>query len=462
MGRYQTALLPQHCNLVDLKVRERSMDQNNRADRNWGLLIQNLVDGFLVLSESNQILFANQAFSDYFESAPKEIIGKSLVDLLNAKDENASKDWQVILQRALSEPNSPEHFLNLKTPEISRLFSISTTLYQPSSGQSYLVSIWREVRERYSDSPSQPTQSKADSYQNALTKIAAGLRETGELTDYQAQLEELVRMRTEELREQYKEMEVEIAVRKKAEQAEREQRTMAEALEKTAAILTSTLDLDQVLDSILVTLENVIPHDSANIMLVDENTYSATVARYKKNPKINSAQKPPVDEFPIFETPTLFTMYHTKQPYVISDVSEDSSWIEQIGSDWIRSYIAAPILFGEEVLGFLNLVSDTVNFYSQPDGERLLAFANHASIAIRNARLFDQAGEVATLQERQRLATDIHDAVSQTLISADVVAENLPRIMEHDPEQGKAGVIKIRKLIQSALAKILEFTRTSP
>lgn len=437
------------------------MSQDNRADRNWGILIQDLVDGFLVLSESNQILFANQAFCHYFESSPKEVIGKNLVDLLDSVDENASKDWQVIRQRTLSESDSPEHFLNFKSPKKSRLFSISTTHYHPSSGQGYLVSIWREVRERYTESPSQPTQSDADSYQNALTKIAAGLRETGELTDYQAQLEELVRMRTEELRQQYKEIEVEIAVRKKAEQAEREQRTMAEALEKTAAILTSTLDLDQVLDSILVTLENVIPHDSANIMLVDENTYSASVARYKKNPKINAAQKPPIDEFPIFETPTLFTMYHTKQPYVISDVSTDSSWIEQIGSDWIRSYIAAPILFGDEVLGFLNLVSDTVNFYSQPDGERLLAFANHASIAIRNARLYDQAGEVATLQERQRLATDIHDAVSQTLISADVIAENLPQLWEVNPEQGEAGLTKIRNLIQSALSKLLDFTRTS-
>ena len=437
------------------------MDQNTRAEKNWGALIQSLVDGFLVLSESNNILFANQAFSHYFESSPKEIIGKNLVDLLNSKDENASKDWKVILQRALSEPNSPEHFLNFKTPNKSRLFSISTTQYQLTPGQSYLVSIWREVGERYTESPSQPSQSNADAYQDALTKIAAGLRETGELTDYQAQLEELVRMRTEELRQQYNEIEIEIAVRKKAEQAEREQRTMAEALEKTAAILTSTLDLDQVLDSILVTLENVIPHDSANIMLVDENTYTASVARYKKNPKINAAQKPPIDEFPIFETPTLFTMYHTKQPYVISDVSEDSSWIEQIGSDWIRSYIAAPILFGDEVLGFLNLVSDTVNFYSLPDGERLLAFANHASIAIRNARLFDQAGEVATLQERQGLATDIHDAVSQTLISVDVVAENLPQLWENDPEQGKAGITKIRNLIQSAITKLLEFTRTS-
>ncbi len=437
------------------------MDQSNRADRNWGTLIQNLVDGFLVLSESNNILFANQAFCHFFESSPKELIGKNLVDLLNSKDENASKDWQVILQRALSEPDATEHFLNFKAPGKSVLFSISTTHYHPSSSQSYLVSIWREVRGRYTETSSPGTQSNADSYQNALTKIAAGLRETGELTDYQAQLEELVRMRTEELRQQYKEIEVEIAVRKKAEQAEREQRTMAEALEKTAAILNSTLDLDQVLDSILVTLENVIPHDSANIMLVNEDTYSASVARYKKNPKINVAQEPPIDEFPIFETPTLFTMYHTKQPYVISDVSEDSSWIEQIGSDWIRSYIAAPILFGDDVLGFLNLVSDTVNFYSQPDGERLLAFANHASIAIRNARLFDQAGNVAILQERQRLANDIHDAVSQTLISADVVAENLPQLWEHDPEQGKAGLTKIRELIQSALAKILDFTRTS-
>jgi signal transduction histidine kinase len=296
--------------------------------------------------------------------------------------------------------------------------------------------------------------SNANLYEEARRKISEGMKVTGQLSNYQVQLEEIVRKRTEELRQQYQEIEKEVTERKRAVLAEREQRTLAVALEKSASILNSTLDLDEVLDSMLLALENVIPHDSANIMLIDSERNIATVARYKGNPKEKSVEAPPTSNFPIYETPTLFSMYQNKLPFVIKDVKTDSSWIAQIGSDWIRSYLAAPILFGDEVLGFLNLVSDTKNFYSQEDAGRLQAFANHASIAIRNARLYDQAGDVAVLEERQRLARDMHDAVSQTLFTANVIAEALPLQWERDPMKGKEGLTKIKQLIQGALAEM--------
>jgi PAS domain S-box-containing protein len=291
-------------------------------------------------------------------------------------------------------------------------------------------------------------------YQQALAEISEGKVVTGELSTTKRQLEEIVRKRTQELREQYQEIEKEVAERKKAELAEREQRTLAQALEETSSILTSTLDLDEVLDSILMTLGNVIPHDSANIMLIDEKENVASVARYKGNPKYEVTEKPTTSHFPIFETPTLKTMYQTRRPFVIPDVKSDSTWIDQIGSGWIGSYMATPILFGDEVLGFLNLVSDTPNFYSQAVAERLQAFANHASVAIRNARLFDQAMELAALEERQRLAREMHDAVSQTLFTANVIAEALPLQWERNPQKGVEGLQTIRRLIRGALAEV--------
>ena len=60
-----------------------------------------------------------------------------------------------------------------------------------------------------------------------------------------------------------------ISERKRAESAERNQRLLAEALRDTAALLTSTLDLDEVFDRILTNID-VVPHDAANIMLIDE------------------------------------------------------------------------------------------------------------------------------------------------------------------------------------------------
>jgi len=116
--------------------------------------------------------------------------------------------------------------------------------------------------------------------------------------------------------------------------------------------------------------------------------------------------------------------------------------------------MAAPITFGDNVLGFLNIVSNSPNFYTQPIGERLQAFANHASIAIRNARLFEQAHDLAVLEERQRIARNMHDAVSQTLFTANVVAEALPAQWDRDPHKGMEGLETIRRLVRGALAEM--------
>ena len=80
----------------------------------------------------------------------------------------------------------------------------------------------------------------------------------------------------------------------------------------------------------------------------------------------------------------------------------------------------------ERLIGIVRIDSDQPHFYSERDAQLALAFANQAAAAIENARLYDQARDLATLEERQRLARELHDAVTQTLFSASLIAEALP------------------------------------
>jgi len=67
----------------------------------------------------------------------------------------------------------------------------------------------------------------------------------------------------------------------------------------------------------------------------------------------------------------------------------------------------------------------------QPDPRQVdlaLAFASQAAVAIENVRLYERAQALAALEERQRLARDLHDAVSQTFFSASLIAEVLPAV----------------------------------
>jgi signal transduction histidine kinase len=82
------------------------------------------------------------------------------------------------------------------------------------------------------------------------------------------------------------------------------------------------------------------------------------------------------------------------------------------------------------------------------------ALAQRAALAIQNAQLYEQAQELAVVEERQRLARDLHDAVTQTLFSTSLIAEVLPRIWERNPEEGQRRLGEVRELTRGALAEM--------
>ena len=75
-------------------------------------------------------------------------------------------------------------------------------------------------------------------------------------------------------------------------------------------------------------------------------------------------------------------------------------------------------------------------------------------MAIENARIYEQAAELAALEERQRLARELHDAVTQTLFSASLAAEVLPRLWERNREAGLRCLSEVRQLTRGALAEM--------
>jgi signal transduction histidine kinase len=83
-----------------------------------------------------------------------------------------------------------------------------------------------------------------------------------------------------------------------------------------------------------------------------------------------------------------------------------------------------------------------------------LAFAQQAAIAIENARLYEQAQTLAILEERQRLARELHDAVTQTLFAGSLIADVLPRLWERDPAEGRRRLAELRELARGALAEM--------
>ena len=205
---------------------------------------------------------------------------------------------------------------------------------------------------------------------------------------------------------------------KQAEAAEHEQRTLAEALRDTAAAMVSSLDPDVVLSRILDNLGKVVPHDAANIGLIDGRQVRIHSWRGYDGKIANQALHLSMPlEFTSFQQ-----MQVSGQPILISDVEQDSDWVCTPETEWVKSYVGVPIRAHGEVVGFLNLDSDIPSFFNTDHVERLQAFADQAAIAIENAQLYDtirkHAAELQTRVEQRTTELERERAQLQAILDA--------------------------------------------
>jgi signal transduction histidine kinase len=182
-------------------------------------------------------------------------------------------------------------------------------------------------------------------------------------------------------------------------EAERAQRRLSEALEEAAAAVSSTLELEQVLDRILEQVERVVAGDSFNIMLIRDEY--AHVVRWRGYQKVGVEDRISTYSMRLSDYPTLSRMSRTGRSMVVPDTAAEDDWVLQEGWEWLRSYIAAPIQVGGTTVGFLNVDSVNPAQFSLDDARRLETFASHAATAIENARLYERLRDHAeTLGER--------------------------------------------------------------
>ncbi|MCB0255054.1 MAG: GAF domain-containing protein [Anaerolineae bacterium] len=143
----------------------------------------------------------------------------------------------------------------------------------------------------------------------------------------------------------------------------------------------------------------------------------------------------------------------TGQAIVVSDVRLDDRYVRMEGTAAL-SEIVVPILVKGRVIGVLDVQSRRVDAFDETDLQVLQSLAHQTGAAIENTQLYEQAQQAAVLEERSRLARDLHDAVTQTLFSASLLAEVLPATWEMDQARGRELLQELRQLSRGALAEM--------
>jgi PAS domain S-box-containing protein len=148
-------------------------------------------------------------------------------------------------------------------------------------------------------------------------------------------------------------------------------------------------------------------------------------------------------------------LLRTNGPIVLEDARTDQRIPQRtFRREQICALLHVPIQVHGEVFGAVGVNYSQPRRFSESDERLLEALAARASVAIENAREYQDAQFAATMHERQRLARDLHDAVSQTLFAAGLNARVLPHVWRADPDEGARCLAELQQLTWGALAEM--------
>ncbi|MEU3986223.1 GAF domain-containing sensor histidine kinase [Streptomyces sp. NPDC026672] len=157
----------------------------------------------------------------------------------------------------------------------------------------------------------------------------------------------------------------------------------------------------------------------------------------------------------------LAAMLHQDRPERLADVRRDprfEGW--PAAHPEMSDFLGLPIRDGDEVIGALFLANKNCRKpaggcgFTEEDEELLSILAQHAAIALTNARLYERSRELTIAEERSRLAHELHDAVSQKLFSLRLTAQAAAALIDRDPSRAKGELQQVTRLAAEAVDEL--------
>ncbi len=197
--------------------------------------------------------------------------------------------------------------------------------------------------------------------------------------------------------------------RRETEQRAHELATVAQI----SAIISSILDEDMLLDKVAEVTRVSFPDYRILIyMLVNQTTLMRISAQQQGSRPLTAASY----RLSLSQTDSLIAAAaRTRQTLAVDDITASSTYKLLPLMPDARAEMAIPMLAGDEVVGVVDVQAPVVGRFSGPDARVIKTLVEMIAVAIQNARLYQQARQLAVAEERNRLARELHDSVSQAL-----------------------------------------------
>ena len=208
------------------------------------------------------------------------------------------------------------------------------------------------------------------------------------------------------LKESYSNLEQKVEERTRAERRRAEQ---LRAINEVGRKISSILSLDELLPYVADLLRDSFNYYNINIFLLDPESEQlvlrAGAGGYKGAVPIGSTVK--VSEG------IVGWVVQTGEPLLANDVAKEPKYlfVEELADT--RSELAVPIKLGAETLGVLDLESAELDAFDETDLSTAQTLSDQVAIAIENARLYQETRQMAVIEERNRMAREIHDTLAQ-------------------------------------------------
>lgn len=235
--------------------------------------------------------------------------------------------------------------------------------------------------------------------------------------------------------------------------AEQLRHKQAEALRKGALALTEALGPDDVLRRIVEQATDLMESPMCAIFEYDQETNALVIRSTGDRRRSPRPQDPSIP----FGRHIVESAISERHAVCVPDVyAPDARRQYNLDGEALpfRSALAAPLLVKGHAYGGIVVFYPELRNFRADEVQLIDIFADQAALALEHARLVDQSRDLAALEERQRIARDLHDSVSQTLFSLNLAAQAARTTVETDAQAAAAMLATVQELASGALAEM--------